>query len=535
MNKHYYMGPYIPGGGAAPEDPLWKWPANTIGAIDIRGEAQPLGFFCTSQPILDQSYIPLNSGGVDLREYDTKLVHREALREELGLSLSQLPDSTRRLSDILFSIVCEQGDPEKGVRLYPATATHKGNLEMFLSGHGAGPIKRRKFIGEVDPAFIVLEKHIQNDVQRMVDAGTPSIIIGKYLSTLSSKYSILDVKKFQPLGMNIVAVEPTTTISDDFNRSNEDLTTGGNWDVQTGNVFDVILNAVQHTTLVPPAPETARNTNSLSTDDHYAQIDTVSQLTGSTLYVSAHTRLPASHLTGYYALARESGSLYNVVRMDAGSFGALIVDGSPWITSWPQTIRCIADGSTISATVNGAELISGTDTNYTGTLTAGFGTNAGAGESSVIDNYVSSDLLISHISITGNGNPIINGSSSPDISNDTNFEGVTVGEEKLVTYTVINSGIVDLTLTDSPAVVITGDAEFTLDTDADSPIAPAGNTTFKISYVPTAAEVNTATISIANNDDDEDPYTFDIAGTGIATSGALVTDLVTDLVQPLVV
>jgi hypothetical protein len=147
------------------------------------------------------------------------------------------------------------------------------------------------------------------------------------------------------------------------------------------------------------------------------------------------------------------------------------------------------------------------------------------------------DFVAQEIDITGNGNPITNGSSSPSAANGTDFEEVIEGEEKKITYTIGNSGDANLTLTDSPAVVITGDTgEFTLDTDAGSPVTPAGDTTFIISFIPSGAGLFEANISIANNDDNEDPYTFDIAGTGISASdaGKLVRPLVGPLVRDLV-
>jgi len=120
----------------------------------------------------------------------------------------------------------------------------------------------------------------------------------------------------------------------------------------------------------------------------------------------------------------------------------------------------------------------------------------------------------SDMTMTGNGNPITNGSDTPSASNDTDFEGVDSGEEKKITYTILNTaGTADLILTDDPAVVITGSAAFTLDTDASTPIAPAGSTTFIISYIPSEVGLDEAMISIANNADD--PFTFDIAGTGL--------------------
>src|SRR5581483_292094 len=58
-------------------------------------------------------------------------------------------------------------------------------------------------------------------------------------------------------------------------------------------------------------------------------------------------------------------------------------------------------------------------------------------------------------------------------------------------------------------------ADFTVTTQPASPVAALnGTTTFVITFVPGAAGLRTATVSIANDDADENPYTFAIQGTG---------------------
>jgi len=86
------------------------------------------------------------------------------------------------------------------------------------------------------------------------------------------------------------------------------------------------------------------------------------------------------------------------------------------------------------------------------------------------------------------------------------------------TFTIENNGNVDLTLDDvSPFVVIGGanPADFTLSIVPSSTIIPTGNTTFAITFNPSDTSIRTATVSIANNDTDEDPYTFNLQGEGI--------------------
>ncbi|MBL4595748.1 MAG: choice-of-anchor D domain-containing protein, partial [Robiginitomaculum sp.] len=123
------------------------------------------------------------------------------------------------------------------------------------------------------------------------------------------------------------------------------------------------------------------------------------------------------------------------------------------------------------------------------------------------------------IDIAGNGNPIADGDTIPTLANNTNFGDVAlVGGSNANTFIITNSGTDVLNLTGTPRVGITGAnaGDFTLTTDAATSVAMGGGTTmFTITFNPSALGARTASISIANNDADENPYTFAIAGTGI--------------------
>jgi len=107
-----------------------------------------------------------------------------------------------------------------------------------------------------------------------------------------------------------------------------------------------------------------------------------------------------------------------------------------------------------------------------------------------------------------------------DIANGTgsyDFGTVMVGSPANVTLTIENSGMLELNLSGTSShVQLSGDLQFTLETDAVSPVAASGESTFVISYTPTAAQSNSATVSIASDDSDENPYTFTLTGQGLA-------------------
>jgi hypothetical protein len=142
------------------------------------------------------------------------------------------------------------------------------------------------------------------------------------------------------------------------------------------------------------------------------------------------------------------------------------------------------------------------------------------------------------INIKGSGISIVNNDSIPSLSDSTIFGFKEAIFGTLIrTFTIENTGNSTLTLSGTPKVVISGTnvSDFTVTTQPASSIAAAGSTittlavatqapsptaainnstTFVITFDPSAIGERTATVSIANNDSDENPYTFAIQGTG---------------------
>ena len=119
------------------------------------------------------------------------------------------------------------------------------------------------------------------------------------------------------------------------------------------------------------------------------------------------------------------------------------------------------------------------------------------------------------INVTGNGVGIASGDTTPSASDNTSFGSATQGGAAIDrVFTIENLGNQNLTLGGSPLVAISGGSNFSILTQPVSgTIAAAGSTTFTVRFNPAAVGAQTATISIANNDSNENPYTFDISGT----------------------
>jgi hypothetical protein len=123
------------------------------------------------------------------------------------------------------------------------------------------------------------------------------------------------------------------------------------------------------------------------------------------------------------------------------------------------------------------------------------------------------------MSVWGNGVEIANGDIVPAMADHTYFGGAFVGYGATVyTFTVKNTGLTELELTGvSPYVTIEGDIDhnFSLSSAPSTSIEGCDYTTFQITFIPTTEGLCTATLTISNNDGNENPYSFSISGLGV--------------------
>lgn len=117
------------------------------------------------------------------------------------------------------------------------------------------------------------------------------------------------------------------------------------------------------------------------------------------------------------------------------------------------------------------------------------------------------------IDITGLGFSITNGDASPVTTDDTDFGTTDIGTPVAHTFTIDNSGDASLSI-GAISFSGTGAGDFSVTTSPAASIASSGNTTFEVTFNPSASGSRTAIISIVNGDSDENPYTFTIQGDG---------------------
>jgi hypothetical protein len=134
-------------------------------------------------------------------------------------------------------------------------------------------------------------------------------------------------------------------------------------------------------------------------------------------------------------------------------------------------------------------------------------------------------VVAPQISVAGNQQTIPAGDTQPITDDGTNFGLATIGGSAIVeTFTITNTGLGVLNLTGSQPVSLSGSSDFSIVSQPSvSSLAPGASTTLKVSFAPTTAAAETATLSIADNDSSQpNPFVFQVAGTGLPSNIQIV-------------
>ena len=134
------------------------------------------------------------------------------------------------------------------------------------------------------------------------------------------------------------------------------------------------------------------------------------------------------------------------------------------------------------------------------------------------------DIVLMKLSITpeinvkGNSVSIDDGDTEPTTDDHTDFGNFEVTEGAIVrTFTIENTGALNLDLSGTPIVAVGGanSSDFTITQPSSTTIAVESSIDFQVTFNPSAEGEKSATLTIANNDSDEDPYDFAIKGSYI--------------------
>lgn len=187
-------------------------------------------------------------------------------------------------------------------------------------------------------------------------------------------------------------------------------------------------------------------------------------------------------------------------------------DPGDFIINETGTASNLSGGSSTTFTVLFSPSAAGTS-NATITITNRYGTYATSGD------------FIFHLTGTRVDEPEINvkaGANSVASEGTFDFGSSEVGVAAAsVTFTIENLGLGDLNLSGSPDKISISGAhagDFVIDqSDVASPVSPSEETTFTITFTPSASGTRSATITIENDDSDEDSYVIQLTGEGAIT------------------
>jgi len=217
------------------------------------------------------------------------------------------------------------------------------------------------------------------------------------------------------------------------------------------------------------------------------------------------TYKPCSNVNGYSAWKHATLSYY--------------IWYNPEFNTWIIDNNTTYDGST--------DLILFNDQDWNGGASPTAVVNWADQDNNKQDITVSEVSLNPEIDIRGNSTSIVSGDASPSFADYTKFgSALSSGGTTTRTFTIQNTGAAALTL---GAISFTGTnaTEFTGPSSLTSPVAASGSTSFTVTFTPTGTGSRNATISIGNNDANENPYTFAINGYGYSTKTLVVSGITT--------
>lgn len=117
------------------------------------------------------------------------------------------------------------------------------------------------------------------------------------------------------------------------------------------------------------------------------------------------------------------------------------------------------------------------------------------------------------IDIRGDETSIPDGNTAHSTTDLTDYQQVIIGSSWTNTFVIYNTGSLPLTLPANP--VSSDNAKFTVIQPSSLTIPGYGAYEFYVTYTPTTAVTDSATITVLSDDADEGTYTFDLEGSGI--------------------
>lgn len=278
--------------------------------------------------------------------------------------------------------------------------TGRGDLNLHLGGHSIIRTKRFSLaMPEAQPVVARLKAQYRAHRTNALAGEMGQTVDGVFVPDPQMHCRVLDFwgEKYRvsnPEDLFVPADIPKearlqhrTVLSDNFDRADQSLDATGAWTEVVGNA-DIASNQVANVS----GTNHNRFESDLSSDDHWSEIDVI--LNGNTNSNNeAYARFNPSAETFYRGISRNSSTnTYRLFRHITGTSTQIgsTVNATPLATTHP--IRCTANGSDITLTVDGVDRVTASDANISGFVRAGFGHSNTP--TATFDDWHSEDLAV---------------------------------------------------------------------------------------------------------------------------------------------
>lgn len=290
------------------------------------------------------------------------LRNKSAAEPALGLGVGEVLATNAR--DFLWELVTQHADPTGAARWLPYIPTMNRALEVRLGGHGL--IKSEHFDPVLHPLVLEVEQNSYRAVREDALAGLLKGADGvvdtefhrRYLQGLVDKYQLPPEAFIPPDLPSETPLPRDTVVTDDFNRSNENLNASANWAMVIGSGNTLVVFSNQLRANDTNNNSRARHGTDLAGNDSFAEMDAVTfnAPSSSTNRIEVWFRYTSAADTAYGVnLLRTSADAQNISfrKVVTGSVTVLDTDRSVTFTI-PDTFRGEASGTSMTSLFNGS-------------------------------------------------------------------------------------------------------------------------------------------------------------------------------------
>lgn len=318
-------------------------------------------------------------------EARTTLVQRSGIEGVLNLSEPLVLTSVLEIVNELSYV---HADPTGQIGWKPLRTGRRTGINLHLGGWGK--ITDGKF-SESHPAYQQTLDVFQADYRRNFADGMSQEVLRKWTGAEQIKLygrqdsSLDDI--IPPEYRSVGSERPATIITDGFPNLN-------NWtEIDPADGFAAAGTLTRTVNNAATFPASMRHDTSLSSDDHYTEIEQTTQPSSNQRSFNPATRFAGAAETAYFTLVREINNDSDIYKVVTGT--NTVLQTGTFTSGWPQTVRLTstsADQQTISIDSVDDTTVSNGD--ITGNVQVGVIAHSTAAGHGTGDDFEAADLAV---------------------------------------------------------------------------------------------------------------------------------------------